>query len=1055
MKNLSRGIIKLILFLCCILLSNHLVIAQNAKVQRTGKITDDSGKPLAGASVSLKGSSTATVTNTLGEFTILVNNTNDVLIISFIGYSDLEVPVGKDAAINITMSQTAQSLNSVIVVGYGTQSKRKLTGAIGSVTAENITGVAVTGLDQALQGRLAGVQVTQNSGEPGGSVSVRIRGIGSFNAGNEPLYVVDGVPLAVSLNSINPNDIERIDVLKDAASAAIYGSRGSNGVVLITTKKGRNGKTVINFDGYVGVQSRAKKIELLNGPEFATLANLSLGNANVPANPAWANPASLPTYDWQDAAFQTAPIQSYNLSVAGGSERSRNFISIGYFNQDGIIIASEYKRYSARWNTEYDINSRIKVGSNINYTREDRENPTTGNGFSGVLENIWQSQPVNPITASQEGNINELLYGWQGYSHIKKTSNINYYPSGIANIIHGYDKFYDRPATSSQAIASIFGDIEILKGLKFRSSFNYSFSDNFSSSSNPAVPSEITNWGLFTTPNSAYSESWFKSNQINWINSLSYSRSLGKHNFALIAGTDALKSSVRFANVNTTNITNGQASISASQASGRNVSGAPSNSSLVSYIGRLTYDFDDKYLLTANFRRDGSSKFGPGNQYGNFPSASIGWRVSEEGFMKSLDFIDELKIRASYGVVGNQNIGDFKFLNTYSNDAGFYGYTLNDIFVPGLYANNIGDPNIRWEKSIQTDVGFDASFLKGMFTLSADYYIKEQEDLLGAIPVPSYTGIFGSSIFRNGFSMENKGIELSVGYNDNIGDLKFSLDANFSTLTNRVTKLTGSDKSSIIQSISPNANGPYNDGNSQTRTFVGQPVGQFWGYVTDGILQNDADVAASGMAGVSPGDRRYRDLDKNGTIDANDKTVLGNGLPGYTYGFNLKLGYKAFYLSALFTGQGDVQIANINKFYLYNMRFNNSTGIVNGSKELLNSWRGEGTSNSLPRVDYDAPTSNRYFSDFNVENGAFFRLRNLQVGYNLPEKLGSKMSLSGARIYVAAQNLFTLTKYSGYDPELGSANINGGTNQSPLTIGVDYGRYPISRMFTLGISAQF
>ena len=345
--------------------------------------------------------------------------------------------------------------------------------------------------------------------------------------------------------------------------------------------------------------------------------------------------------------------------------------------------------------------------------------------------------------------------------------------------------------------------------------------------------------------------------------------------------------------------------------------------------------------------------------------------------------------------------------------------------------------------------------LNNKITFTADYYIKTQEDLLGDIPVPAFTGIFGSSVFRNGFSMENKGIELSLGYHDRIGELNFSINGNFSTLRNKVTKLSGSAGSSIIQSISPSATSTYNDGNSQTRTYVGQTVGQFWGYVTDGIFQNDAEVAASGMAGVKPGDRRYKDLNKDGKINDLDRTSLGHGLPGYTYGFSMNLEYKGFDLSALFTGQGDAKIANTNKFYYYNMRYFNATGVVNGSKDLVNSWSGPGTSNTLPRQDYNAPTSNRFFSDFNVENGAFLRMRNLQIGYTLPGKVAEKARMSKARVYVSAQNLFTISSYSGYDPDLGSANINGATAQSPLTIGVDFGRYPVARMFTFGISTQF
>jgi TonB-linked SusC/RagA family outer membrane protein len=1053
-KQLS-GLIRILFCLVCILIGVEFSYGQAGSISITGVVVDETGKPLPGASVSVKGTKIATLSDAQGAFTLRVNNSKDVLLVSYLSYAEQEIVVEKNTNIRVTMSKTSQSLNSVVVIGYGSQSKRKVTGAIGSVSASDITEVPVTGLDQALSGRLAGVQVTQNSGAPGGSVSVRIRGIGSFNAGNEPLYVVDGIPLSVNINSINPNDIERIDVLKDAASSAIYGSRASNGVVLVTTKRGKLGKTVVNFDAFYGTQSAAKKIDLMNGPEFAKLANQNLAAAGVATNPAWANPSTVPSYDWQDGIFETSPIQSYNVSISSGSERSRNFFSLGYFNQAGIIVGSDYERFSARWNTEYEISSRVKVGGNLNMAYEDRGTDPTSGAFGNPILTAWQQAPTNPILASQEGIIDDIYYGWQGYAFPRNTTNINHYPSGISNVVHTYEKYLDNKRTNLQIMSSVFADIEIIKDLKFRTSFNYSRDNGFGTSSIPGAPSPILGMGVYQQPNSRYGELWSSSDQWNWVNTLSYSKSIGEHNFSLVAGTDALKSTIRGVNVNVINVPMDQLSIDASQVAGRVVTGSPIESSLVSYVGRLTYDFAGKYLLTANIRRDGSSKFGPGNAYGYFPSASVGWRISEEKFMKSVSFINDLKLRGSYGVVGNQNIGNFKFLNTYSNSGGFFGYTINNAFRPGLFPNNVGDPNIRWEKSIQTNIGLDAALLNNKVTFTADYYIKTQEDLLGAIPVPAFTGIFGSSVFRNGFSMENRGIELSLGYHDKIGELNFSINGNFSTLRNKVTQLSGSAGSSIIQSISPSATSTYNDGNSQTRTYVGQTVGQFWGYVTDGIFQNDAEVAASGMAGVKPGDRRYKDLNKDGKINDLDRTSLGHGLPGYTYGFSMNLEYKGFDLSALFTGQGDAKIANTNKFYYYNMRYFNATGVVNGSKDLVNSWSGPGTSNTLPRQDYNAPTSNRFFSDFNIENGAFLRMRNLQIGYTLPGKVAEKARMSKARVYVSAQNLFTISSYSGYDPDLGSANINGATAQSPLTIGVDFGRYPVARMFTFGISTQF
>lgn len=1015
----------------------------------TGTVRDEAGAPLPGVNVRVKDTTYGTTTTASGEYSLTVPDDvarTGTLVFSSVGYNPQEVAIGNRSGINVTLAVNIQSLGEVVVVGYGTQRQKEVTGAVASVGSKEINAVAVTGLDQALQGRMAGVQVTQNSGEPGGSVSVKIRGVGSISSGTEPLYVVDGIPLAGSLNAINPNDIERIDVLKDAASAAIYGSRGSNGVVLVTTKRGKAGKITVSLDAYAGVQSAAKKLNLLNGPQFARLANENATNAGLPTNPAWANPDAQPTYDWQDAVLQKSAIQNYNVSISGGSERSRTFFSAGFFQQGGIIVGSDYKRYTTRLNTDYDLGKRIKVGATLNVAYDVKNAVPTESNFSGVLVNAAQLQPTSPIFASQEGTINDHFYGWQGYNFISKTAPIGFYPSGLNNEVHTNKEYFKRPQTNLQLLGAVFGEVEIISGLKLRSTLNLTIGNAFSTYSQQRSPDEITSVGQYRNL-AGYSENWSRSDQWNWINTLSYGRTIGRHTFAVIAGTDALRNNYRGVNISTVGNPDDQLSINASNPVGRVATGAPSDFSLVSYIGRATYDFAGKYLLTANFRRDGSSKFGPNYKYGNFPSASVGWRISEEPFMKSVPFVNELKLRASYGVVGNQNIANFLYLNTYSSDAGQYQYVLNgNTPVSALYANNIGDPNIRWEKSIQSNVGVDASFMQGKFTLTADYYIKDLKDLLGYVPIPTYTGVYGGYVFRNGFSMQNKGFELALGYNQQIGQVRFSANANFSTLANKVTQLDGSDKSYVARSISV---GDGRDDNAQTRSQVGERIANFWGYVSDGIFQNQGEVDNGGMGGVKPGDRRFKDLNGDGKINASDKTILGNGLPKYIFGLNLSAQYKGFDLTVFLNGQADVQIANMTRFFLYNMRYYNSTGVTNGSVDLLDSWHGPGTSNTMPRNSYDVPQSNRYFSTYYIENGAFLRLRNLQLGYSLPETFAKRLGMGRARIYVAAQNLLTFTKYSGYDPEVGSIN------QNVLTTGTDYGRYPVARIIMGGINFQF
>jgi len=1044
-----------ILFAFLNLLSGNLF---SQKVTLTGAVSDEVGKPVSGVSVTEKGAAKGAISNNNGKYKIEVANDKSILVFSAVGYVTQEIGVESKTSIDVILIVKDQILNEVTVLGYGNQRKKLLTGAVSSITAKDISSLPLTGLDQALQGRMAGVQVTQNSGEPGGSISVRIRGVGSISSGTEPLYIVDGIPMtqiAGGLNSINPNDIERIDVLKDAAAAAIYGSRASNGVVLVTTKQGKAGKLSLNFDAYVGTQQSVKKLDLLNGPQFATLANENLVNGGLPPNPAWNNPSSLPSYDWQDAVLGSAPIQNYNVSASSGTERSRTYFSLGYLNQDGILNNSHYKRYTARLNSDFDITKRIKVGGTFNFSFDDQTTPITqdGGGKSSINTTV-RMWPINPIFSNVDGDINNSFYGYKGYTLIKAAANALYYPN-LNNVVYIDNVHYRYPKKSTNALLAVFGEYEIINGLKFRTSFNYLRNNSFFQFSRESAPPAVDGRGPLIAV-AQYAETWRQIDQYNWINTLTYSKQINNHNFTIVAGTDALKNTYRQVFVNGSGRPPGQYNLNS--ISSLNINGYNESYSLVSYIGRLTYDYKNKYLLTASFRRDGSTKFAPGNEYGNFPSASVGWRLSEEPFMKNIKEINELKLRASYGIVGNQNIPNFKYASTYSNNAGLYNYVLNgNIVVPASYRNNIGDPNISWEKSAQTNFGLDAVLFNNLINFSADYYIKKQTDMLGEAPVPGYLDVPGNRITKNIFSMENKGLELLLGVNKKIGQVNFSATANFSTLENKITNLLGKATDFISQ---PLGSLQGDDGGSQTRSAVGQRIGNFWGYVTDGIIQDAAEAASSGMSGVKPGDRRFKDLDGNGIINANDKTIIGNGLPKYIFGLNLSATYKDFDFSVFFQGQAGVQVANMQEAYA--MHISGDGGFINGPAKWLNRWTGKGTSNDMPRNSFDAPSSNRFFSSAYIEDGSFVRIRNMQLGYTLPVKLISKMRINSLRLYVSAQNLHTFTKYTGFDPEVGTRfqSSAGDANQSSdevnaLTTGVDYGRYPLPRTILFGLNVRF
>jgi TonB-dependent starch-binding outer membrane protein SusC len=1020
----------------------------------SGIVVDESGNPLPGVAIKIEGTSTGVLTDATGNYSITLPTPSAELVFSFMGYDAQKIKADGTAPLNVKMVPASMSLNEVVVVGYGTQKRKDLTGAVAQVKSEDLLKTSVIGFDQAIQGKMAGVQVTNNSGAPGDSRSIRIRGVGSINGTNEPLYIIDGVPYG-DLNAINVNDIERIDVLKDAAAASIYGSRASNGVVLVTTKRGQKGLAV-SFDAVAGVQSVGKKIKLLNGSQFAELANENLVNGGMVPNPMWSNPSTVQDNDWQSALFQPAPMQNYNLNISGGGEKVITMFSFGYLDQGGIIVGSAYKRYTARLNTDINVTKHLKAGITLNGAFGQKHNIDEGGDMSAINAALYMA-PTTPIKSSSEGlfglNPNgsqdpngNSFYSYEGYVYHTRFAGINYFPQNVANPVGIWDKYLSNENTTQNILASTYAELEVIKGLKIRSTMNLTFGNNYSEYYRKPSPDALTQMAQLAS-NSQFNEGWSQSNQWNWVNTISYTKSFGKHNISAIAGTDALQGKSNYANINTVKAPPDMRSIDASEVSTRVVSGTPSDYGLLSYFGRASYDYEGKYLISGTIRKDGSSNFGPDNKYGTFASGSIGWRISQENFMKSIEFINDLKLRASYGTVGNQNIPAFKYLSTYTTEGGLYQYTIGSGKSPviGIYQDNFGDPNIHWEKSSQMDIGFDLSIMKSKLAFSFDYYDKKLEDLLGYFPVPGYTGVFGSTLLKNGFSMENKGIELTGDFRETVGQVDFSVGANFAYLDNQITKLTDNQGAYVTQSISLNGH----DGGAITQTAVGGRIGTFLGYVTDGIVQNEAQAAASFIPGLKPGDRLYKDMNHDGKFNSDDRVALGNGLPKYTFGFNLKVNYMGFDVSAFFHGQAGVQIANMLYGSIYDMRYHNSTGIVNCSSDIMGRWTGEGTSNTLPRNDYLAPFQNYWFSELYIQNGSFLRLDNLQIGYSLKDNLLKKAGLSYLRFYLAGQNLITFSKYTGYDPEIGSQGKN------VLMTGADMGRYPVARMISIGLNLKF
>ncbi len=1049
----------------------------------TGRVTDEQNKPLNGVSVTVVGSAMGTSTDAGGQFSINAP-ANATLRFSYIGYLNKDVAVKGGAAIVVVLKLANTSLNDLVVVGYGTQRKRDLTGAVAQVKGEDIRGLAVTGFDQAIQGKVAGVSVVNNSGEPGGSVSVKIRGIGSINGNSDPLYIVDGIATEGGMNAINPNDIETIDIMKDASAAAIYGSRASNGVVIITTRRGKVGKLQINADAFTGVQSMSKRLKLLNTPQLFSLAKEAFVNeqndpryANTPAalagpNPDWNDASKWVNTDWQRAISQTGNIHSYNLSMLGGSENFRSSTMLGYYKMDGILINSFYERFSVRSNNSYELNKWLRGGITVAITK-DKSNTInsdrTDNASISALQLATRAAPFLPVNAPDgygTGTPGSLFYGFNGYAFLgrRTTSDATgqfYYAGNLYNPAYNLSSSIQNPSDNWRLLSGTYLEIEPIKNLKFKTTINIDYSASKGFYGEVPVSAE-TNIGQ--TDGIAY----FSNNQDytwNWINTINYEKKIGRHSFSILAGTDALKFLGTRTSITGAGYDAGEKFVP-DNANQRTASSFEISNSLESYLGRLSYDYAGKYLVTFNIRRDGSSRFGPLNRWGTFPSASAGWRISQEPFMKNISFINDLKIRGSYGKLGNQRIPDFKFISSYSpranvsyaffpiryplgpTDAGGYQSTQN-----GVALSNLANNAIKWEASSQIDFGIDAAFLNNRLTLNVDYYKKKLYDLLGDEPVPITFGSPTGSRFGNFASLENKGWEIAVGYKQIVGKVKLSADFNASIVSNKVTDIGNS--SDITKGFGLL-------GFASTRTVVGQPIAQYYGFVTDGIYQNQGEIDKGPVMPntVVPGDRRFKDISgpdgkPDGKITELDRTNLGSGFAKWTGGLNLKAEYKNFDVSVFLNGSFGGKVAADWMNYAYNIRNYNGGGFQNASADLLNRWQKEGDKTDIPRLGYDQTESNSWFSDFYVKKADFVRLRNVQVGYTFPEKNLQQLGINRVRVFAAAQNLLTFTNYNGFDPEIGVRKDDAYNGNQILLTGVDSGRYPTAKTFTAGVSVSF
>jgi len=1025
-----------------LLFSINMVYSQDRTI--TGTVKDAKDRvPLIGATIQVKGTVRGTVTDASGNYSLLVPQDAELITYSYVGYLSKEVSLGDLTVIDVYLSEDVQQLDEVVVIGYGTQKKSDLTGSVATVSAEQLTKESVAGIDQALQGRAAGVQVTQSSGRPGAPINVRIRGVGTVN-NTEPLYMVDGVPMSSSdILSISPNDIESMTVLKDASATAIYGSRAANGVVMITTKRGESGKVKVHFTAYTGISKMFKVPDMLNTNQYVTLADSMYAAADLVPESVYRDSSVISNNtNWIDEITQTGSMQNYHLSISGGSENSNYSLSAGYFDQKGIVIKSHLQRYTLRANSDFRIGERFRAGSSISVSRI-YQDPSGGGSFRAA----YRTAPFLPVYDSTN------LGGYAQPS--ATTTGISDYSNEVANLM-----LRDNWNTTTRLVLSGYLEYEFFRG--------FSYKLNASAVQNAGRGYSYTqayNNGNASVKYPAISDGYSNGYKLMIDNLLMYKNTFDKHNLSVLLGHNAetnfgenIGVSVEDVSELFTNVGNWAY---LEREDGTNnlpqIDGGDGISyRLISYFGRIIYDYDSRYYFTGSLRRDGSSRFGPENKWGLFPSFAGSWRVSNESFFQSVPLINDLKLRFGWGQTGNQDISNYAylaFLETGDHSPAIFGE--NQVLHYGAAPINVY-PNsaIKWETTIQTNIGADIALFENRVLTTIDYFIKNTRDMLVKIPIPATAGYHSNADpYLNIGEVQNKGFEFSVTYRKMEGRLNYDITANAATIRNRVISLGGGDAL-------------WNSG-LRTKTEEGYSIGSFYGYVADGIFQTEEEIANHALQtsgddpalSTSPGDIRFKDLNGNGKVDNDDsdKTHIGKSIPGLVYGMNFNIYYMGFDLSLMIQGVYDVDIYN-NAAREVNLASNIPGEYVKDPNKwvsVLDYWRPDNTSAEGPRAIVTDPNNNSRISSWWLEDGSYLRIKNLQVGYTLPASLVNRVNISNLRIYVSAQNLYTFTSYSGLDPEVGTPNHTTNVGAPTLNVGVDDGIFPQARTFSLGLQVDF
>jgi TonB-linked SusC/RagA family outer membrane protein len=1057
-RDMWLMVLRTTLVVIMVLALSLVTYAQTQTV--SGTVTDGiTGESLVGVSVYVKGTQNGTNTDAKGEYTLSNISVGQVLVFSFIGMKTTEVTTDTKAVYNVVMQSESTGLDEIVVIGYGTQKKKLATGATAQVKGENLQKLSTTSALQALQGQTSGVQISSTSGQPGEGLKVIIRGLGTTgNSG--PLYVVDGVQTG-DVSYLNNSDIESVDILKDAASAAIYGSQSANGVVLITTKKGAYNKTGkaghITYDAYFGVQNVARKTDMLDATEYATIMNES--NLNSGKLPYFTTDeiANMSTNtNWLDEMFvENALTQNHSIAAQGGSETSTYSLSLSYTGQEGIVGGqdlSNYERYGFRVNTEHKLyGDKVKIGQHATFSYISHNGVQVGNQYVNSLRSAFNASPFLPVYDDNGDFLNNSVASasypgsmYQGEIWVPWNDGES---NPYANMVYSNQNRNN----NQKLLGDIYLEIQPIKNLTFRTTLGLDYYAGEGRSYTPVYTLSKYAFNL----HDKVSQNQNKGRTWNWDNLLSYKFDLNTNNhFNVMAGTSARQFTGSYISGNQADLTipdlehawldNG----TSTDLIYINTGGGPNDrEQLLSYFGRVNYDFKETYLVNATFRADGSSKFAPDNRWGYFPSVSAGWVMSNETFMEGTkDWMNQLKLRVSWGQVGSQNISSFQYLAPISTQNTLYYFGTTEgaaANVPGAYPSRLANPDLKWETSEQYNLGFDAQFLKSKLNVTFDIYNKTTKDWLIVAPVLATSG--AEAPYVNGGNVTNRGVELALAYNNNAGNFNYTISGNIAYNQNNVTEVPTGD--GIIHGAT---NSLYANSSEFYRAETGHPIGYFWGWKTDGIFQNEAEVSSYKSSDgkiiqptALPGDVRYQDLNGDGVINDKDKTEIGDPNPDYIYGLNFACDYNGFDFSVNASGVAGNQLVQSYR--------SQTDQYANYTTEILDRWHGEGTSDRMPRVTNQ--NINWQFSDLYIQEGAYLRISNITLGYDLAKLIKENNILSQLRVYGSVQNAFTFTKYNGMDPEIGYGLDNGATDK--FSSGIDLGYYPRPRTFMVGVNVKF